>query len=73
MSRIVVPGELDAQYVFSALEDYAAKLDRDLRTRYDGDPRFGIEDATFLGNAMGQVRLLLHDLNSAHPRIVMKG
>jgi hypothetical protein len=71
--QVHVSNTMDAQIVHSALEDYLAKLDHDLRTKYDGDPRFCKEDTEFLKDASDRVRLLLHGLQRSHPTIIVKG
>jgi hypothetical protein len=73
MSRIHVEGGMDAQLVYSSLEDYLARLDEDRRTKYQGDPNYCAEDAAFLNDAIDRVHLLLHALKFGHPSIVTKG
>jgi hypothetical protein len=64
---------MDAQIIYSCLEDYLEKLDHDRRTKYDGNKGWCTEDAIFLDDAIGRVHLLLRDLKYGHPLIVMKG
>ena len=73
MGRIFVKKEMDAQFIYSALEDYLAKVDHDRRTKYDGDPDYCSEDAEFLADATARCHLLLRDLKRVHPQIVTKG
>lgn len=70
---INVTDGMNAQIIYSALEDYLGKLDHDKRTKYDGDERYCAEDDVFLDDAIGRVHLLLRDLKSDHPSIVVKG
>lgn len=64
---------MDAQITYSSLENYLEKLEHNLRTKYDGDPRFCKEDQDFLDDAIDRTRILLRNLKGQHPNIVTKG
>jgi hypothetical protein len=74
-----VPGQIDvyngmdAQIVYSSLEDYREKMLNDQRTKYNNDPRWCQEDVDFLDDAIGRIYLLLKALKQRHPKIVTKG
>jgi hypothetical protein len=73
MDRVHVEDGMDAQLIYSSLEDYLARLDEDRRTKYHGDPAYCKEDALFLNDSIDRVHLLLRTLKLGHPLIVTKG
>jgi len=73
VGRIHIQNTMDAQIVYSSLEDYRDKLQHDLRTRYDGHEGFSKEDDDFLNDAIDRTHIMLRNLKDAHPLIVTKG
>jgi hypothetical protein len=69
---IVVHNTMNAQIVFSQLEDYLEKLEHDKRTRYDGNPRYCEEDENFLTEAIDRTRIMIHHLALSHSTLVRK-
>ena len=69
---IVVHNTMNAQIVFSLLEDYLDKLEHDHKTKYDGHPGYCEEDENFLTEAIDRTRLMLHHLSLQHATLVRK-
>jgi hypothetical protein len=72
MRRIIVTNAMDRQLAYSALENYFDKLEKDKRTKYDGDEHYGVEDELFLRDAADRTRLMLEELLASDDRIVRK-
>jgi hypothetical protein len=51
------------QLLKSALEFYIEKAKKDMHTKYEGHPNYGIEDDMFLGGMIGDMSRMLFDFN----------
>jgi len=69
---IVVHNTMNAQIVFSNLEDYLERLEHDKRSRYDGHPDYCEEDENFLTDAIDRTRIMIHHLSLQHSTLVRK-
>lgn len=48
--------------IWFSLREYNDKLQKDLSTKYDNDPKFGHEDEMFLGETIAKVSKVLFEL-----------
>jgi hypothetical protein len=69
---IVAHNTMNAQIVFSLLEDYLEKLEYDKRSRYGNHPNFCEEDENFLTDAIDRTRIMIHHLSLQHSTLVRK-
>lgn len=69
---IIIRNGLDAQIVFSQLEDYLERLKHDKHTKYDGSKDYCEEDEYFLSDAILRTEIMLRHISQQHANLIRK-